>query len=355
MLYNRSGVAVLDVRSIYPESNLSIGPSEYDVRGGEVNVTLAPGTYVLHLYNGSTLSGNRTVSLVGGEYLAITMGHVVSPWPVWFNETGLPQGTPWSITVGDRTFSSTNGSIQFLSGNGSFPYQVGAIVGYHLGGFAYSGALDVAGHALAFLLKWTRVVYPITAATFALPLGVPWSIAIDNHTYTSTSGSVAFSLANGTYPYVVEVAYRYVAIDPSDVLPVMGEATSINVSFAPRYATLTGTASPAAATVSINGTVEETGQATFHVSAPSGPYEVTAQLSGYRTFYQNVTLTPGNTTVVTVRLVALVTTPSSPGPSTPTSSAMGWTTADTFGIGVAILVIVALAAGILWSRARRRR
>jgi hypothetical protein len=353
MLYDRAQVAVLNVTSVYPRSNLTIGPDLYPVLGGEVNVTLAPGTYSLTLSNGSGGVNQRTVTLVGGEYLAITMGHIAIPSPVWFNETGLPAGTAWSVTINNRTFTSTNASLQLLRFNGSYDYVVGGIAGYHLTGSAYNASFVVSG-PLAITLAWGRVLYTVTATADGLAAGVAWSISVHNSTYRSTTGTITFQLPNGTYSYDVEVAYRFIATDPADILEVVGQSVSVYVPFAPRYATLTGTATPAAATLYVNGTEAESGQATFSVSALPGTYEVTAELAGYHTFYDNITLTPGNSTVLTIRLSEIPVVTPHHNSSNASTSGGGWTAADTLVGAAVVAVVLAAAIAVLWVRRGRQ-
>ena len=274
-------------------------------------------------------------------------------YPVWFNETGLPEGVPWSVTIANQTYSTLNGSIGLVLWNGSYPYSISAVPGYHLSGLGYSGSVLVsAPQRLAF--SWARVVYPITATSDGLSTGIPWSIAVANSTYRSTNGTLSLSLSNGTYPYTVDVAYVYIATDPSDLLQVAGHAVSFQVSFVPRYATLSGTVTPRGATVALNGTTAETGESSFRMEALAGTYELTAVLSGYHPYYANVTLTPGNTTVHNIALVALPGSPSN-GTSGSPSWLGGWTSTDAL-LGAAILIVgVVAVVAVLKARPSRKR
>jgi hypothetical protein len=348
MLYTRSDVAVLNITSIYPESNLTIGPDQYRVVGGEVNLTLAPGNYSLSIYNGSALGGRENVTLTGGEYLALTMGHLY--YPTWLNESGLPADIAWSVTIGNQTYSSSNGSIQVTLVKGSYAYSIAGVPGYHLSGSEYSGSVTISGPTrLAF--TWEPFLYPVTATSQGLPTGLPWSITIGNTTYGSINVSLTFSLPNGTFDYSVGVEYRYVATDSTNFLTVAGQEASLEISFGPRYAILTVTVTPSEATLMINGTQVETGEPTYDANVVAGVYEVSASLSGYRTFYTNVTLTPGNMTVQNITLEALPGSGAS-GPSTaPWWPGGGSSTASALVVGG--VVVVAVAVGLLlWRRSR---
>jgi thermopsin len=349
MVYNRSDVALLSVRSLLPESNLTVGPDSYRVLGGEVNLTLAPGTYALTLTNGTQVADRENVTLAGGESLAVALGHVY--FPVWFNETGLPRGTPWTVTLANQSYPSSNASLELRVWNGTYAYSIPAVAGYHLVGLDHAGTIRIAGPTVVSL-TWAPVVYAVTATSEGLPMGVPWSVTIDNATHGSTNGTLAFSLPNGTFPYTVEVAYQFLASDPSDMLRVDGQPAVLDVSFAPRYATLSGTVSPPAATLWLNGVQAETGEAHFSVSTISGFYGLTATLAGYHTYYANVTLTPGNTTVQNVVLVAL---PANASHSGPNSSGAGWTSTNSLEAVGAGIIVVAVVAGVALLRGRPGR
>ncbi len=56
--------------------------------------------------------------------------HYVYPYVVTFTETGLPNGTAWSVTIAGVTHNSTAPSITFELGNGTHPFRIGAITGY---------------------------------------------------------------------------------------------------------------------------------------------------------------------------------------------------------------------------------
>jgi hypothetical protein len=352
MLYTRSDVAVLNITSVYAESNLTIGPDHYRVVGGEVNLTLAPGTYNLTLYNGLTVRDRQNVTLTGGEYLAITMGSLY--YPMWFNETGLPAGSPWSVTLDNRTYSSWNASIQVLLTEGAYPYTIARVAGYYLSGSEYSGAVTISGPTtVAF--TWDPYLYSVTVSTDGLPTGVPWSITIEVNTYGSTNDTLAFSLPNGTFDYTVGVDYRYVATDPTSSLTVAGQPESFGISFVPRYATLFGNVTPSGATVLIDGNETETGEPTYDVNVLAGNYEITATLTGYHTYYTNVTLTPGNRTVQNIVLEALSGT-NTHGPSTTQSwPGGGWSTPSALAAIGALAVALALVVALLLRRSWRKR
>lgn len=51
-------------------------------------------------------------------------------YTLWFNESGLPDGTPWWVELNGRTFTSTGPSIAVPVVNGSYIFETRSIAGY---------------------------------------------------------------------------------------------------------------------------------------------------------------------------------------------------------------------------------
>jgi YVTN family beta-propeller protein len=94
-------------------------PYSVPARAGQT-VTAALGKSAL------PLSGRLTVSTRG---LTVTLTFV-HPYAVTFVESGLPNGSSWSVKVGSDRISSATDSIVFELANGSHGFQIGAISGY---------------------------------------------------------------------------------------------------------------------------------------------------------------------------------------------------------------------------------
>ncbi|EQD43571.1 hypothetical protein B1B_13753, partial [mine drainage metagenome] len=52
-------------------------------------------------------------------------------YTVSFSETGLPGGTPWSVTLNGSTQSSTTNVIAFSESNGTYGYTIVDVSGWH--------------------------------------------------------------------------------------------------------------------------------------------------------------------------------------------------------------------------------
>jgi len=142
------------------------------------NVPLQPASDV-RVFNGWELSGNILgLSYEGGNYWSnygtqsdpygilpynnggnIVVGGDHRPlvtfslYRVTFHETGLPSGTPWSVTLNGITESSTGASISFWDPNGTYAFTVGSVSGYTP--HPSLGAVLVSGVNQSLLITWT--------------------------------------------------------------------------------------------------------------------------------------------------------------------------------------------------------
>jgi hypothetical protein len=149
---------------------------------------------------------------------------VQTPYTVTFTETGLPNGTSWSVHVAyvgctclgvRKTVSSDTSSITIPVTNGTYRYSVLRVEGYFVnvtpkGIFNVSGA-NVTGISFTF-----HPVIPFIAefTESGLPHNTTWSVsvrgngrgqerALEDQTATSYGTSLNFTLPNGTYHYTV--------------------------------------------------------------------------------------------------------------------------------------------------------
>jgi hypothetical protein len=172
-----------------------------------LNITVpasAPaGTYYVGL--------NATDTSASGFYSrAALVIQVGTPYLVSFSESGLPEGTPWSVALGNPWVvgSSDGPSLALSAPNGTHPYAVADVPGYHQTTLAYEGNVTIAGSSLTEpTMEFLEVEYSITFTETGLPIGVSWGAMVGNSSRTlETNGSedtVRFSLPNGTYSYSI--------------------------------------------------------------------------------------------------------------------------------------------------------
>ncbi len=227
----------------------------------------------------------------------------VSGFPVYFNETGLVGGTPWSVSVDGLTGSTTSSSLEFTLPNGSYAYGVG-VTNTSYRPTATHGTVTVAGAAVSVPVAFVPVAYAVTFSETTLPVGLAWSVLFASVNHTTSAGALAFSVVNGSYAYTVEPPAGYVAVPPSGRVTVAGAGANLTIAFSRSVASVAFEASghPAGAPWSVwLGTIVENstgGFVNFTVTVGTYPFSVTPP-SGYTSapVRGNVTLTTASAVV----------------------------------------------------------
>lgn len=148
--------------------------------------------------------GPPRLNLLDGNPMEVRVAFVPAPpptFPVWFNESGLPNGTAWSVTVNGTSIQSSAGSIRFDLANGTEEYSVGPIAGWRSN--LSSGSILVSGAAAYVFVHWTPNVYGVVFDEHGLPSGTDWGVTINASTNRSSAPSIGFSLPNGTFQFNV--------------------------------------------------------------------------------------------------------------------------------------------------------
>ncbi len=145
-------------------------------------------------------------------------------YDVTFNETGLPNGTNWSVHVayvgcgceGVRTTVTSNTSqVTIGVTNGTYKYTVERVTGFYVNGSA-KGEFTMSGAALPAINVSFDPVVPYVAefVETGLPAGTNWTVTVsgnghgqeakDEHqSQTTDAATMNFTLPNATYHYTV--------------------------------------------------------------------------------------------------------------------------------------------------------
>jgi YVTN family beta-propeller protein len=153
----------------FSESGLPSGTSWSVVLGGATESSTGSslafnepnGSYLFTVptltgYTASPASGSLQVD--GGsvtqtlQFTPQTATKTPEKFPVTFSETGLTQGTPWTVTLNGASQSSDNASLQFQSPNGTVAFSVGILSGFTV--VPASGTVTVAGQPLTEALTF---------------------------------------------------------------------------------------------------------------------------------------------------------------------------------------------------------
>ncbi len=163
---------------------------------------------------------------------------VARGYPVTFTETGLPAGTQWLLwfngtsgfgPIRDET-ASTGSTTVVVASNGTYAFAVPGTRGF--ASSPASGSITVAGAAVSQSITFS-FLYAVTFTETGLPAGTNWSVALTGTVKSSSTASIVFSEANGSYTFGVGAVSGYAASPGSGNFAVNGTAASQAISFAP--------------------------------------------------------------------------------------------------------------------------
>jgi YVTN family beta-propeller protein len=124
-------------------------------------------------------------------------------YTVTFSETGLPEGSNWSITVNGTSWTSGSNALSFLEPNGTFEYNISA-AGTGFYSTTSPGSFTVRGAKVIEVTGFVLPRFPVSFTESGLPSGTKWSVTLGAVTNWSTTTSVGFSEQNGTYNYTTD-------------------------------------------------------------------------------------------------------------------------------------------------------
>jgi YVTN family beta-propeller protein len=198
-------------------------------------------------------------------------------YAVTFSETGLPSGTNWSATLNGSTLTSTTTTIVFSETNGTYPFAVGLVPGFS--SLPSSGRLTVSGGSVGQPIAFTVTKYAVMFAESGLAVATNWSVTLNGSTASSTTATIAFNEANGTYSFTVGPLPGYTTAPSAGNVTVNGSSVRQPIAFTvvTYGVTFAESGLPAGTswTVSLNGTPLTTSTSLVAFTEPNGSYSFT--------------------------------------------------------------------------------
>ena len=226
------------------------GGGNFHSSNGTISFMEINGTYSYNVYSGNKLY--RPVPFSGSfipnkTAFPIRITFILVTYPVTFSETGLTNGTIWSVFMNNNTKISTNGTIVYRLYNGSFEYSIQPISGFSTG--TYAGNLTVNGSSLVEYISWTLVTYYINITQSGLTAGKRWSATLQGKTFNgipvsatlnTTSNNIVFKEPNGTYNYTINAPFGYTGTHMTGKVTVNGKSAAAVATIVPPNFTLIG-------------------------------------------------------------------------------------------------------------------
>ncbi|MGA8274794.1 MAG: YncE family protein [Thermoplasmata archaeon] len=260
-----SGVNVTSYPVTFVESGLTTGTTWGVTLGGSPNDSVGRtigfiepnGTYPFTIasvtgYVANVTSGDVLVSDGPATvYIGFTTQSSSNSYPVQFNETGLPAGTQWGVSLapsfaGGSSSVAAPSSIVLEAPNSTYTFTVAAVPGYSAS--PSSGSLTVAGLPLYQKIAFTAGASALTA-----------SLTVDPTSLTlGTSAGFTTTPGGGTPPY----SYVYSGLPTG--------CTTSSVAAFTCTPTVTGTFTITVNVTDLNG-AHAVAHATLTVASPSSP------------------------------------------------------------------------------------
>jgi thermopsin len=156
-LYSSDNLALMNFTTYLKSGCVILNKTVYNFTGGLINLTLIPGNYSLALYtNSDQRIFHNNYSFSAGNYYSFS---TKPTYKVTFSETGLPEGTRWSVDVQGNVLHSSTGNITFNIHNGTYNYSTPAISGYSISNG--NGSFTVNGTANHFNITFSRVAHNV--------------------------------------------------------------------------------------------------------------------------------------------------------------------------------------------------
>ncbi|HXW67848.1 MAG TPA: thermopsin family protease, partial [Thermoplasmata archaeon] len=315
-------------------------------------VGLLPGDYTLYAVaegNWYATTESQSITIVAANVSASVA--FIAAYVLTVHETGLPADSGWEFSYTSATGGYSGTWIIFGASelNVSLPalnYTWSALApGYTA--VPASGSAALTGNTTLSITFGASASLVFTAS--GLPGGTPWTVALTEFGvttyYTTTAGSLTIAVAAGSVSYAISSA-GFTATPSSGIAsPGAGATTEVAVSFAAPTGTLSGTISTGGATLYVDGAKEVLGSGgSFSVTLPAGVHTVEVTASGYQTYFNNVSVSAGKTTTLSIALTA------TPSTGLAGISSLGW-------ILIALLAAIAvilLVTTLVFARRGRR-
>ncbi len=177
-------------------------------------------------YSATPSSGTITVS---GGPVNRTISFLPTDHAITFTESGLPVGTNWSVAVNGLPHFSTSPTIAFLKPSGTYGYTVREFPGYTASPAV--GSLSVDGASTNQTIVFAVTTYTLAFTETGLPAGTTWAVTLGGVTLSSTSDTISFARANGSYEFTI-APVSGLSVDPSSgTVTVSGEPSGRTVAF----------------------------------------------------------------------------------------------------------------------------
>ncbi len=238
----------------FAESGLPPGTSWNVTLDGTVESSTSPSitfsvTDGSYSYSIGAIAGYTSLSTSGtlyvnGSNVSKSVSFSPTTYIITFAESGLQNGTVWSVTLNGTVKSSSSGNITFNVPNGTYPYSIAPVPGYSvisaLGYNETSGSITVSGYNIKYPLSFLRskgyflaevnpvnatlyingTAYQRTGVLFGLPAGNSGGIEVEYFNVSLGPGTYQVKISAPGY-----LTYKTTITMSSQLTPIHGNYT----------------------------------------------------------------------------------------------------------------------------------
>lgn len=226
---------------------------------------------------------------------------------VTFEETGLPNRTPWGVALGNLSERTSGTSVTFVEGDGSYRFAFDPVPGYATNA---SGNVTVAaGVDVHRFVRFHPIEYDVRFVEQGLPSGTSWTIQLGASVNTTASTVNEFEMPNGSYRYQVGFLPGYTT-NWSGSVTVNGSGVRVAIHFEfqefPVTFVETGLPVPTNWSVTVGTQVRSSTSSSIGFAFPNGTYAFTlAPVPGYSTRGPGSFTVAGSPATVPIRFTLL--------------------------------------------------
>ena len=178
--------------------------------GSTVNISEISNTgYVFKLWtgfgNGSYSGPNDTETITMNSAINETAWFYpkgVSLYEIYFEESGLPADTPWTVSLNNTVAQTNTTQIYFTVPNGTYGYHIANTLGFEPDK-SYGNA-TVNGNSTIINILFKIPQFRIEFIASGLPGSkLPWTMSVENFTMSSRNSTIMIYLENGSYNFSV--------------------------------------------------------------------------------------------------------------------------------------------------------
>lgn len=274
-LYSLSSMSVLNISlSQFPSGKAYINGAQYNYTGGDLNLTLFPGTYNVTIFpsgTGKQLKG--TFDLKAGSSFSANSTYFARKYDVNFTTQGIPSGIGWNITFQNGTVVNSNASeLQLHLSNGTYSLYVNSSGHYTYNGTSLVFTID--GSNATIFVNFSKE-YAIHFMETGLH-GIVWFLNFSGQTMSHIGSNITIYAINGTYNYSVMHLNGYYSVPTRGTVSVNGSQSNVSITFQPKLYNVTIVANGIPDgyywAVYVNGVWYNSSNSTVNLQVPNGSY-----------------------------------------------------------------------------------